>query len=67
MDESDMARRMETFKESNWMQYQKTNPKIKRLEILNRYHYNPFQENEGEDQCQLWKKLMSQEIKSIKN
>lgn len=36
--------------------------KAKRLEILNRYHYNPFEEVEGEDQCELWKKLMKNEV-----
>jgi hypothetical protein len=40
--------------------------KVKRLEILNRYHYNPFEETEGEDQCELWKKLMFAEISSIR-
>lgn len=61
-------KRQEMIREAQWSTYSaKSNPKIKRLEILNRYHYNPFEENEGEDQCELWKKLMSKEIKNLKN
>jgi len=41
-------------------------PRAKRLEILNRFRYNPFEEEYGGNQCELWKKLMAQEIELIK-
>ncbi len=32
---------------TSWSSFSRMGPKVKRLEILNRYHYNPFEETNG--------------------
>ena len=32
---------------------------------MNRYHYNPFEATSGEDQCELWKRLMKDEVPDL--
>jgi hypothetical protein len=34
---------------------------------LNRFHYNPFEIENGDDQCDLWRRLMTEEIDDLKS
>jgi hypothetical protein len=34
---------------------------------LNRFHYNPFEEGNGEETCDLWRKVMSEEVEDLKS
>jgi len=34
---------------------------------LNRFQYNPFELDNGEDQCELWKRLMADEFDDLRD